>query len=231
MSPTPDRTLPSSAPVFLFDLDKTLLTSRTVLHLADRFDVREDLEAIWDKHRGELAAGERETLEVARLFEGVPLDAFRQAVHEVPFREGAQGAVDALHQLGFQVGVASASYGLATERARRELGLDFSIGVPLEREAGRLTGRVLDGRVHGACGQWICKASVLEAWASRVNAPMTAALGDGANDACMARQADLGLALDPCHPTLEEAACRVVEDLSSVPSVAETFLHAHMRRG
>lgn len=222
MTPRKDR----PRPVFLFDLDGTLLKERTILHLSEEFGFRKELEAIWETHRSsqELAAGEDETVKVASLLEGIPGDRFRRAIQEVPFREGARAMVDRLREMGFRLGVASASYQEATDRARRELGADLSVGVQLEREGCLLTGEIASDRIGGPCGQWVCKERVLRSWKEEVGAPYALALGDGLNDVCMVRAADMGFALEPCPEGLKEAANRTVPDLRSVPAEVSAFL-------
>lgn len=222
MTPRKDR----PRPVFLFDLDGTLLKERTIVRLSEEFGFRRELEAIWETHRSsqELAAGEDETAKVASLLEDIPTDRFRRAIEGVPFREGARAMVDRLREVGFRLGVASASYQEATDRARRELGMDLSVGVRLEREDHVLTGEIASDRIGGPCGQWICKERVLRSWKEDVGAPYALALGDGLNDVCMMREADLGLALEPCPESLKEVADRTVPDLRSVPVEVSEFL-------
>lgn len=214
--------------VFLFDLDRTLLSSRTVVALSEAFGVREEVERVWDAHRSELAAGLEETEAIASLFGGVRVDAFEEALARVPWRDGAKGAVEGLKELGFRVGVASASYGFATDRARSVLELDHSVGVPLVEEGGRLTGEVGEQRYGGGCGRWVCKRAVLEEWSDRLGASFSMALGDGRNDVCMVEFADVGLAIEPCHEGLMDAADEVVSSLRRVPVVAREALD---RRG
>lgn len=210
--------------VFLFDLDRTLFASRTVLRLSDAFGVREDVERIWDAHRSELAAGDEETKAIAGLFEGVRVDAFERVLGAVPWREGAAGVVADLKRLGFRVGVASAGYELATDRARRELGLDMSVGVPLIQTGGRLTGEVGEKRFSGACDRWVCKRAVLDEWMGCVGASFSVALGDGRNDVCMIEGADVGMAIKPCPRGLVQEADVVVSSLKEVPGVARDVL-------
>lgn len=210
--------------VFLFDLDRTLLASRSILRLSDAFGVREDVERIWDAHRSELAAGDEETEAIAGLFEGVRVEAFERVLGAIPWREGAADAVTDLKSLGFRVGVASAGYELATDRARRELGLDMSVGVPLIQDGGRLTGEVGEKRFSGGCNRWVCKRAVLDGWRECVGASFSVALGDGRNDVCMIEGADVGMAIKPCPRGLSREADVVVSSLKEVPEVARDVL-------
>lgn len=204
-------------PLVLFDLDRTLLVERTITHLAHRFEASDALERIWNEAPSqELAAGVAESRAVARLFEDTPYEAFRAACAEVAFRPDALETVRALQDLGLRVGVVSAGYTLATGRAAEELGLDLHVGVALVVEDGRLTGEIDPPVFPGPCGQHVCKETVLEQAAKATGAPFTVAVGDGQNDLCMIEAADLGIAIEPAHPRLREAADAVVDELGEV---------------
>lgn len=212
--------------VCVFDLDRTLVAERTVIHLADVFGVRSEVDRIWDEHHRdqEVAAGDVESRRIAALFTGVSVARFEAACAEVPFRDGAHDAVLGLRRQGYVVGVVSAGYAFATRRAQRTLGLDFERGVELETEDGVLTGRIVGAGVPGPCGQYICKANTLALATKRHDASRTIAVGDGRNDVCMLEAADFGAAVTPCHPRLEAVADVVLADLGDLPRyVADAF--------
>lgn len=209
----------------VFDLDQTLLDGRTLLHLGQRLDLVGEIQAIWAQSRDdELAAGAPESRQLARLFRGVPVSELESACREMPLRNGAPSAVRSLKRMGFLVGVVSASYTVATQAVSRRLGMDLHAGAALEVAEGRLTGTLSPSLHGGACRRFICKESVLDAWAKSTSAPVTVGVGDGANDECLLRRADLAIAVEPAHPKARAAAKHVVSDLRRVPELVAQHL-------
>lgn len=211
----------------VFDLDQTLLDGRAILHLGQRFDLVGEIQAIWAQSRDdELAAGAPESRQLARLFRGVPVSELESACRKMPLRNGATTAVRSLKRMGFRVGVASASYTVATQAISRRLGLDMHAGAELEVAEGRLTGTLSPSVHRGPCSRFICKESVLDAWARSTSAALTVGVGDGANDECLLRRADLAIAIEPAHPKARAAAKHVVSDLRHVPELVARHLAA-----
>lgn len=204
-------------PLAVFDLDGTLLQDRTVLHLARRFGVEPEVRAIWDRSRQqELAAGEEESRAIAALYAGLDVSEFERACAELPFRHDTRRTIEGLRAHGFRIGVVSASYRYATRHAQDALGLDFEVGVDLDVRDGKLTGTIGPSAYPGPCRQFVCKEAALDEWAQRTHAPVTLAVGDGRNDICMIRRADLGVAIEPCVDAVRKAADVVVRDLGDI---------------
>jgi len=223
--PVPAPLLPSlprdGRPLALFDLDGTLLKGRTIMHLADRFGVRDEVQAVWDKARQqELAAGEEESRAIAALFAGLEHDEFTSACGEVPLRAEAADAVAALRKLDFRIGVVSASYLEAVDRVVDELGLDLGVGAQMLFENGKVTGRLAAQRFHGPCHQFVCKEAVMREVATRTDAPFTLAVGDATNDVCMFEEADLAVAINPLNERTRDAADVVVGSLTEIAPLA-----------
>lgn len=220
---------PQGKPLCLFDLDRTLLDGRTIDALAAAFGIGRGVDQILSaRDAGEPASSTAEAERVAALLAGRRFAEVRQAAARVPVRSGALSAVSLLSQNGFNVGIVSASYLVAVERAVRELGADFGVGLGLEERDGKLTGGLVAPPIgadrHG-CGRAICKGAVLEAVRSVTGAPFAAAVGDGDNDVCMMELADAAVAVEPCHPRAKAAAHTAVQD----PAHAADFI-ARARR-
>lgn len=201
----------------LFDLDRTLLDGRTLLTLAKRFDVHHGLaRAMGDGP----CAGTDETQRVMALFAGVDAAAFRRACGQTPLRPGAVAAVGALRRQGFRCGIATASYEPAAQAVADRLGMEVVAAVRPEELDGRITGTA-QAAWPGDCGRAVCKAEALEAWRHRTGAKWACAVGDGVNDVCMFKKADLAVALEPCAPEARDAADLVVPSLRHLPRILD----------
>jgi len=212
-----------SAPLALFDLDRTLLDGRTIHHLADTFDVFGEAKQAWQHYRQGQASWRQTKQRVACLFEGVPVARLEAACREIPYDAEATRVVGELKDAGLRVGLATASYQPAAERARQDLGLDLALGTRLSTEDGVVDGGLAEPRFTGACGRWICKAAALARARRELGAGATLAVGDGPNDACMLAAADIGIAVDDERPEAVDAA-DLVADLGEVPRLARRHL-------
>lgn len=207
----------------LFDLDRTLVLDRTVERLADHFGVRDQLDLTFETGAEEPAAGVDESARIVRLFEGVDAREFEAVCRDFRLRNGAEEAVQRLQELGFEVGVVSASYVPAAEAVRERLGLDLSVAAEPIVEEGRLTGELRPSPFRGRCGTFVCKEEVLAAYCTD-ETEVTVAVGDGLNDRCMLEAADFGVALAPCPVEVRLAGDIVVHELTAVPPVVQRYL-------
>lgn len=207
----------------LFDLDRTLVEGRTIERLADHFGLRAGFASALGERGEEPAAGVDESARIIALFKGVDAAEFARVCADLVLRDGAKEAVARLKDMGFRVGVVTASYGAAAEACRERLGLDFAVAAEPETKDGRLTGRLLPSEHVGDCGTFICKERVLLAHAGP-DAEPTVAVGDGMNDLCMIEAADIGVALEPCPLAVRLAADVVVRDLRAIPAVVQQRL-------
>lgn len=219
--------VPAGRPLVLFDLDGTLLDGRTIHHLARKHGLLDEARERWDgDDRGPTSVSSPVKEQVAELFEGVPERDLFLTASELSFHGEVPAVLADLRQKGCILGVATGSYHVAAERARRSLMLDIAEGVQLEVEDGVVTGRLEESGYDGACGEWICKQAVLEAHAARYDATPTVAVGDGLNDVCMLEAADVGVAVPQAAQAAREAA-DVVAPITDVPGlVAEHTDHA-----
>lgn len=217
--------IPGGGPLVLFDLDGTLLDGQTIHHLAERYGVLDEARRRWARDdRGPTRVSAPVKAAVAELFAGAPLRELASACAELDLHPEAHDVVEALRERGCTVGVVTASYHPAADRARRELMLDLAVGVELETDAGgHATGGLLPSGYDGACDEWVCKRAVLAAQADRFEATATIAVGDGRNDACMLEAADVGIAVDGAVQAARQAA-DVQAPLADVPSVVEDAL-------
>lgn len=198
----------------VLDADSTLLHDEVIELIADEAGVMPAVAEITARAmNGELdfAASLRER--VAALG-GLTADALYRVRQRVTVTAGVQDLVAGVHDAGGRVGVVSGGFHEILDPLGAQLGLDVWRANRFEVVDGALTGRVAGPIVDSAA-----KAAALREWAERFGIPRarTIAVGDGANDLLMMRDAALSVAFN-AKPRVREAADVAihVQDLSQL---------------
>lgn len=189
------------------DMDSTLIGQECIDELAAELGLKPKIAAITERAmRGEIAfepaLRERVAL-LAGLDAGVVETVWRERIRETP---GAATLAATMRAHGGYAAIVSGGFTVFTERVAAALGFDEHNANELVIEAGRLAGRVTEPIL----GQ-DAKRERLHALASRFGLSLseTLAVGDGANDLAMIRDAGLGVAYRAKPAVAAEADARV----------------------
>ena len=174
------------------DMDSTLITIECVDEIAAGVGLKDEVAVITEQSmRGELdfeqSLRKRVAL-LAGLDERVLEEVYENVLQLSP---GAEFLLEACKRNDVKFMLVSGGFTFFTERLQQRLGLDFHFANVLEVENGKLTGR-LKGRIIDAQA----KADLLREYRERLGlAPwQVVAMGDGANDIPMIREAGFGIA-------------------------------------
>ena len=174
------------------DMDSTLITIECVDEIAAGVGLKDEVAAITEQSmRGELdfeqSLRKRVAL-LAGLDERVLEEVYENVLQLSP---GAEFLLEECKRHDVKFMLVSGGFTFFTERLQRCLGLDFHFANVLEVENGKLTGR-LKGRIIDAQA----KTDLLREYRERLGlAPwQVVAMGDGANDIPMIREAGFGIA-------------------------------------
>lgn len=178
--------------LFVTDMDSTLIDIECIDEIADLAGQGQEVAAITAAAmRGEIDFTESLTRRTA-LLKGLPesalVEVFEQRLHLNP---GAEHLLAALKAAGVHTVLVSGGFTFFTERLKQHLGFDEAHANTLEICDGHLTGHLTGSLIDAST-----KAGVLRAARERLNLlpEQTIAVGDGANDLLMLREAGLAVA-------------------------------------
>ena len=174
------------------DMDSTLITIECIDEIAACTGLKERVAEITERAmRGELDFEQSLRSRVALLAgldERVLADVYENVLRLSP---GAEFLLDECKAHGVKFMLVSGGFTFFTERLQQHLGFEYQHANILEIENGKLTGR-LKGRIIDAQA----KADLLREYRSRLGLQphQVLAMGDGANDIPMLKEAGIGVA-------------------------------------
>lgn len=186
-----------------FDLDGTLTCVDSLWRYLHEALGTWDRASLYAKRyeRHEISYEEWARLDVA-LWKGIPIGRIQELVDRIPYVTNAKEAIRILRLKGVKVGVISAGLTILTERASKDLELDFALANALKVKDGKLTGDI-DVLVTFD-GKGSILRSIREVYGFR--ASECAAVGDDETDISLFQEAGIRIAFNPKSPRLEALA-------------------------
>lgn len=177
--------------LLVMDMDSTAIEIECIDEIAKLAGTGEMVAEVTERAmRGELDFTASLRQRVATL-----KDADAAILHEVrdalPLMPGLVSLVMKLQALGWQVAIASGGFTFFADHLREKLHLSAAVANELEIRDGRLTGEV-SGQIVDAKFKAKTLAALMEKY--EIAPTQTVAIGDGANDLPMLKQAALGIA-------------------------------------
>ncbi len=189
----PDSPYRSRRRLIVFDMDNTLVDGETIDGLAAAAGVEEQVARITAQAmegRLEFRAALQERV---RLLRGLDLAVLRSVVESMRLQPGARELVTSLKAMGFRVALISGGFTVFTDRLKEQLDLDYAFANELVVEDGKLTGEVREPVIDAAG-----KGRIVDELLRRegLRREEVVAVGDGANDTIMLKNAGLGIAFN-----------------------------------
>ena len=188
------------------DMDSTIVTSETLDELAAYAGLKEQIAAITKRSmNGEIDFAEALKLRVGML-KGLALDALEKTWAATKLMPGARELVATMNAHNATTALVSGGFTFFTGRVATLLGFDVHRSNELLHDGARLTGEVGEPILDRDA-----KLTTLRDLAAARNLRMAAtlAVGDGANDLAMLREAGLGVAFHAKPIVAAEARARV----------------------
>ncbi|KAL2369405.1 phosphoserine phosphatase [Blastomyces gilchristii SLH14081] len=179
----------------VFDMDSTLIEQEVIDEIARFIGVEKEVSEITARAmNGELDFSASLEARV-RLLKGVPADVFEKLKSIITIAPGARELCGALKTLGYKLAVLSGGFQPLAEWLAGELGLDYAFANHLEIDATTqtLTGKLVPDYpiVDAARKRHLLRTLAAD---NGISIAQTLAVGDGANDLLMLKEAWLGVA-------------------------------------
>jgi phosphoserine phosphatase len=179
--------------LIVFDMDMTIVDFEIINKLAGFAGVDEQVKAITEKAmNGEMDFKESLRQRV-RLLKGMPCSTLQEIASDLQLTPGSEELLHHLKQVGYKIALISGGFTYFTDVLKQRLGFDYAFANELEIKDGVLTGEIKGEIIDAeAKGRIIYKLADLE----KISPDSIVAVGDGANDCLMIRNAGLGVAFN-----------------------------------
>ncbi|MFQ6115937.1 MAG: phosphoserine phosphatase SerB [bacterium] len=189
----PDTPYRQRRRLVVFDMDSTIIEGEIINELAKAANVGEKVCEI--THRA--MAGELDFSQALRkrvqLLRGLPESVLEQVANGIQLTSGTYELISTLKAMGFKLALISGGFKFFADRLKEQLGFDYVYANDLEIKGG-----VLTGRVKGRIIDREAKGKIVQEIAQRegLSREEIVAVGDGANDEIMLRNAGFGIAFN-----------------------------------
>ncbi|MDR3521385.1 MAG: phosphoserine phosphatase SerB [Acidocella sp.] len=200
--------------LLLADMDSTIVTSETLDELAAFAGIKDKIAEITKRAmNGELDFPTALRERVAML-KGLELSALERTWRETEFCPGARTLIATMRNYGATTALVSGGFTFFTARVAAELGFDIHRANTLLDNGSHLTGEVAEP-ILGKDAKVAALTELAEKRGIKLSA--TLAVGDGANDLPMLKEAGLGIAYY-AKPVVAEEVLNKIEhtDLTSL---------------
>jgi phosphoserine phosphatase len=197
-----------------FDMDSTLINIECIDEIADAVGKKAEVAAITEATmRGEIKDFKESLRRRVALLQGVPVTALQEVYDQrLRLNPGAEVLVSACKAAGLKVLLVSGGFTFFANRVKERLGIDFARSNLLDEADGKLTGRVAMQSWGDICDGAEKRRTLLEVASLLGISPAECiAVGDGANDLPMMREAGLSVAYH-AKPKVREEAMVAIND-------------------
>lgn len=128
-----------------------------------------------------------------RLLKGMPLSTLQEIAADLQLTPGSEELIHHLKQVGYKIALISGGFTFFTDVLKERLGFDYAFANDLEIKDG-----VLTGEIKGEIIDAEAKGRIIYDLAERekISPDNIVAVGDGANDCLMIKNAGLGVAFN-----------------------------------
>ena len=189
----PDTPFRQRRRLVVFDMDSTLIDGEIIDELAKAAKVGDKVSEITHRAMSGQMDFEAALKERVALLKGLPVSILENVAADIQLTAGAYELISTLKAMGFKLALISGGFTFFTNRLKQQLGFDYTFANDLEIKDGKLTGRIkgriIDREAKGKIVQELAQKEGL-------TREEIVAVGDGANDEIMLKNAGLGIAFN-----------------------------------
>ncbi len=189
----PDTPFRQRRRLVVFDMDRTIIEGEIIDELAKAANVGEKVSAITSKAMEGKIEFKKALIERVQLLAGLPVSVLREVAEGIQLSSGAHELISTLKSMGFKLALISGGFKFFTDHLKDHLGFDYTFANDLEIKddvlTGKIKGQVIDREAKGTIVRDLAKKEGL----SREE---IVAVGDGANDEIMLKNAGFGIAFN-----------------------------------
>lgn len=177
----------------VFDMDSTIVDAEIIDELAKAGGVGKQVSDITARGMEGKLDFEQSLRERVRMLKGLPIETLAEIRDNMKLTPGSEELLRTLKGMGFKLALISGGFTYFTDELKNKLGFDYAYANELVikdgKVTGEVTGQIIDSKKKADIVQEIMKKEGL-------TKEEVVAVGDGANDRIMIKNAGLGIAFN-----------------------------------
>ena len=177
----------------VFDMDSTIVDAEIIDELAKAGGVGKQVSDITARGMEGKLDFEQSLRERVRMLKGIPVETLEEIRDNMKLTPGSEELLRTLKGMGFKLALISGGFTYFTDELKNKLGFDYAYANELVikdgKVTGEVTGQIIDSKKKADIVQEIMKKEGL-------TKEEVVAVGDGANDRIMIKNAGLGIAFN-----------------------------------
>jgi phosphoserine phosphatase len=177
----------------VFDMDSTIVDAEIIDELAKAGGVGKQVSDITARGMEGKLDFEQSLRERVRMLKGLPVETLAEIRDNMKLTPGSEELLRTLKGMGFKLALISGGFTYFTDELKNKLGFDYAYANELVikdgKVTGEVTGQIIDSKRKAGIVQEIMKKEGL-------TKEEVVAVGDGANDRIMIKNAGLGIAFN-----------------------------------
>lgn len=180
--------------VVVFDCDSTLIQAEVIDELANFAGVGDRVKEVTVKAMNGEIDFDQAIKQRVRLLKGLTVSQLKLLIKNIRLTPGTEELISALHYMGYKVGLISGGFSFFTDYLKERLNLDYVFANELVIENGMTTGEIKGDIIDAERkGEILKKIASIE----NISLDQVVAVGDGANDSFMLKNAGLAIGFNP----------------------------------